>query len=210
MSAFLGPIHYWLYNKILLQQEFVDSITDYAENKLGNTDFKKTLDEKYGEMDLRPLGEIINPSDIHGWLQERVQMVEKKFAYSITELLKKDQGTLLADLEEIFYQIGKKKRAEVNEKYGTNDSYQIEEIYKELQDLLLDGMPCDHATSISESTSDYILIKRHTCVHHEYWDAIGGDVSKYYQLRDAFTKGYLEELNISYEQIDEDTFKLSK
>jgi len=26
MSAFLGPIHYWLYNKIQLQQAIVDDI----------------------------------------------------------------------------------------------------------------------------------------------------------------------------------------
>ena len=27
MSAFLGPIHYWLYNKIQIQQNIVDETT---------------------------------------------------------------------------------------------------------------------------------------------------------------------------------------
>lgn len=30
MSAFLGPIHYWLYNKIGNQEELTREIADYA------------------------------------------------------------------------------------------------------------------------------------------------------------------------------------
>ena len=33
MSAFLGPIHYWLYNKIQLQEELIKDIVAYGEKE---------------------------------------------------------------------------------------------------------------------------------------------------------------------------------
>ena len=33
MSAFLGPIHFWLYNKIGKQEELTKAIAAYAEEK---------------------------------------------------------------------------------------------------------------------------------------------------------------------------------
>ena len=39
-----------------------------------------------------PLDEIINQSNIHGWLQERVSQVEYKYAYVVTKLLKEDKN----------------------------------------------------------------------------------------------------------------------
>ena len=33
MSAFLGPIHYWLYNKIQLQEELIKDIVMYGEKE---------------------------------------------------------------------------------------------------------------------------------------------------------------------------------
>jgi hypothetical protein len=203
MSAFLGPIHYWLYNKILLQQEFVNKITEYAEN-LGYKDYAKTLEEKFGQFDERPLDDIIETSNIHGWLQDKVHIVENKFANAVTDILKDGKGNL-ADLEAIFEKIGEDKRKELGE---NETNVTVEEIYKELQDLLLDGMPCDHANSIESSNDGEIVIKRNTCVHHEFWDRIGGDVRNYYTLRESFIKGYIKDLNISYVRIDEDTFSL--
>ena len=32
MSAYLGPIHFWLYNKILFQEDLLDAIAAYAVN----------------------------------------------------------------------------------------------------------------------------------------------------------------------------------
>lgn len=33
MSAFLGPIHFWLYNKIQLQEGLIREIAEMAEEK---------------------------------------------------------------------------------------------------------------------------------------------------------------------------------
>jgi predicted GNAT family acetyltransferase len=70
MSAFLGPIHFWLYDKIKIQNEIVEEILDYAEKN--NENIRSELYAKFGDGDLKPLSEVIDVTNIHGWLQERV------------------------------------------------------------------------------------------------------------------------------------------
>ena len=46
MSAFLGPIHYWLYNKIQLQEELIQDIAAYGEKSSWAVFSEKHLEEK--------------------------------------------------------------------------------------------------------------------------------------------------------------------
>ena len=66
MSAFLGPIHYWLYNKIKLQQDIVDKLyllgESYAEA------LREYCEETFGTFENKPLEEMIDQGNIHGWL----------------------------------------------------------------------------------------------------------------------------------------------
>jgi len=41
MSAFLGPIHHWLYNKIKIQHDIVEDIISLTENKQLNLNIKE-------------------------------------------------------------------------------------------------------------------------------------------------------------------------
>ena len=74
MSAFLGPIHYWLYNKIQLQEELIQDIATYGEKSGWPIFSEKHLEEKTVNKELRPLNELIDVMNIHGWLQERGEM----------------------------------------------------------------------------------------------------------------------------------------
>ena len=57
MSAFLGPIHYWLYNKIQLQEELIRKMAEYRE-KAGCPVFsEKHLEKETVNKALRPLKE---------------------------------------------------------------------------------------------------------------------------------------------------------
>jgi len=85
MSAFLGPIHFWLYDKIKIQNEIVEEILDYAEKN--NENIRSELYAKFGDGDLKPLSEVIDVTNIHGWLQERVARVERKLAYLVPKLI---------------------------------------------------------------------------------------------------------------------------
>lgn len=65
MSAFLGPIHFWLYNKIQFQESLIDELVRVATAQ-GWSD--EDLADKYCSKDRRKLDEVIDEANIHGWL----------------------------------------------------------------------------------------------------------------------------------------------
>lgn len=201
MSAFLGPIHFWLYNKIKIQNEIVEEILDYSENNLSNN-MRENFYTKFSDGELKPLDQVIDVTNIHGWLQERVNQVESKLAYAVTELTKNNPNNL-----DIIKDIFKSKGAEVST--FDNDS-SLDEVYKAINDTLLDGMPCDHANSVILHADNEIVWKRNVCVHQKYWDEVEGDIKDFYRLRDEFIEGLLSETDVKFEKLDETTSKISK
>ncbi|NLK99296.1 MAG: hypothetical protein GX271_01400 [Clostridiales bacterium] len=202
MSAFLGPIHYWLYNKIQVQQAIIDDIHTLASRyKLS---LKEECDARYGEFENKPLEEMIDHNNIHGWLQEKVSQVEYKYAYSIKRLLDINPSSL-ADLESLLTDKGRKLAEAVKE-----NSVTAPLLFKTISDNLLDGMPCDHANSIVEQSDDHLVWKRNLCVHTDYWDAVGADISIYYKLRDAWILGLVSECGFSSLKIDSVTYSIVK
>ena len=199
MSAFLGPIHYWLYNKIQIQQNIVDEI----HSRYGLS-LKEECDVRYGEFDSRSLEEIIDQSNIHGWLQERVSQVEYKYAYSIKALLDKDPS-LLSQLEELLTLKGRELGQNLKE---TSKTAAL--LFKVISDNLLDGMPCDHANSLVENSDDRLVWKRNLCVHEDYWAAVGADISIYYRLREAWIKGLVDVSGFTFKKIDSVTYSIEK
>lgn len=204
MSAFLGPIHYWLYRKITLQQEVVNEIIALAETK-GLKDLGKTLNEKYGVLENRPLEEMIDEGNIHGWLQQRVSLVEYKLADSVTRLLAADPNAM-EEMKKVFYNEG--------EKVGTeslrDEEVSMGQLFKNITDSLLDGMPCDHALALVEQDEDKVVWRRTTCVHASYWEAVGGNTANYYDLREAWLSGYAYSTGTSLEKIDDTTYSLKR
>jgi len=202
MSAFLGPIHYWLYNKIKLQNNMVEAVIQYAEDKNLMKDLRSSLDQQYGTIDLRPLEEQIDTSNIHGWLQECVSIVEYRLAYAVTSLLKKNSN-ILDDLKDIFRNLGVKETT-------LSKDHTVEEAFKSLNDTLLDGMPCDHANSLVSQRNNEMVWKRNVCVHESYWSKVGGDIQNYYILREEYIKGLLSKAGIRFEKVDETTSRIVK
>lgn len=201
MSAFLGPIHFWLYNKIEIQNEIVEETLDYATNSLNNN-MRDDLYNKFGDGDLKPLDQVIDVTNIHGWLQERVNQVEKKLAYTVTELTKNNPENF-----QVIKDIFKSKGAEVST-FEKDSS--LDEIYKAINDTLLDGMPCDRANSVVSQEDNEIIWKRNVCVHQQYWDDVQGDINDFYTLRDEFIEGLLSITDVKYEKLDETTSRISR
>lgn len=195
MSAFLGPIHFWLYHKIQLQQEVVDDLIQLGEKMIPNLGSK--LESQYGVFERRPLEEVIDQGNIHGWLQECVSQVEYKLAYVVTTLLEKDPGVLM-ELKEVFRRNGEKNSPSEKE-------LSAPDAYKQISDSLLDGMPCDHAFSVAESNPDQVILKQNTCVHKSFWDEVRGDIGIYYELRNAFIQGILKDTGLEYVTLGETT-----
>lgn len=198
MSAFLGPIHFWLYNKIKLQQELVEDIIKLSQKHNTNEiDLKNELDNIYGVSETRPLEEVIDQGNIHGWLQSCVSQVEYKLAYAVTQLINK-KPELYKEIEVLFQSKGREKSLAITKNNAS-------EIYKAIGDILLDGMPCDHANSVLHGDEEKVIWKRNTCVHKNYWDEVGGDINNYYNFREAFIRGLLSGTSFVFEKIDDVT-----
>lgn len=200
MSAFLGPIHFWLYNKIKIQNNIVEDILDLSEN-IG-LNLRSDLYGKYGDGDLKPLDEVIDVGNIHGWLQNQISLVEYKLAIAVTEILNKNPDKI-EEIKTIFKNNG--------QKYSTlSKESTVEEAFKAINDTLLDGMPCDHVNAVVSQSEDEAVWKRYECVHSKYWDEAKGDVSIYYAFRDEFIEGLLSVANINYEKLSDTTYKISR
>ena len=198
MSAFLGPIHYWLYNKIQLQQQIVDEI--YLLGEKNGLALEEECNNLYGTFENKPLEEMIDQGNIHGWLQERVSQVEYKYAYSVTKLLNKNPE-VKESLKNIVANNGTRLAITLKE-YPLNASG----IYKMIEDNLLDGMPCDHANRVLKQGETEVLWTRNICVHSKYWDETGGDISVYYELRDSWMEALAKELGFQFEKTDATTY----
>jgi len=204
MSAFLGPIHYWLYNKIKLQEDLVDAVVVLAQEE-GITELSDTLAMKYGKFDRSPLETIIDEGNIHGWLQDKVSRAEYKLAEGVTTLLNKD-ANVLGRLEAIFYEAGEEKASELLQQ----EDLSLLVVYKAISDSLLDGMPCDRAVALVKQEEDEIVWQTVHCVHEYYWNEVEGNVENYYKLRAAYLSGFAHALGLKFEVLGERTFAIKK
>jgi hypothetical protein len=200
MSKFLGPIHFWVYNKIQIQHQIVEEIVKLNETRI--PDLADQLEQKYGKSETRPLEEVIDEGNIHGWLQSKVIQEEHKLAWSVTAVLEK-RPEAYEELSKIFWKQGQQ----------TAEAAPIEnaaEAFKLLGDSLLDGMPCDRANSVLEESGNEVVWTRNVCVHQDYWEEAGGDITVYYNLREAFIMGLLDKTSLEYEKMNEDTFTIRR
>lgn len=201
MSAFLGPIHHWLYHKVLLQEELIEGIIDLAKENNFDLNLSNKLEQQFGIPNNGPLEEIIDASNIHGWLQERIAVTEYRLSYAVTTLIQEDQERL-EHLKNLFFKWGSK--------HSVSEDSSIENAFKLLNDTLLDGMPCDWVNEVILESTDEIKWKRTLCVHHRYWEEVNGDVNHYYQLREELIKGIFANSTIKYQANPDFSFSLTR
>lgn len=201
MSAFLGPIHHWLFKKIKIFENI-------------EKDISYSLQEEYPEIEKNiyqivdvygtptsdsPLEEQIDTGNIHGWLQSQITKAELRQAALITLAIDK---------------YGDKAKEVIQECYEDSGSYWGEEaksrlqdvnasaLYKIINDYILEGMPCDNIGAVTKSAPDLTEWKQEGCLHREYWEETEGNIDVFYELRklwvDAFIESITEEFKYSY------------
>lgn len=200
MSAFLGPIHYWLYHKIQLQQSIVDEL--YTLGNDYGLALQRECEARYGSFPNKPLEEMIDHGNIHGWLQERVSQVEYRYAYSVTTLIHHEPA-VMSRLKELL----RCKGAELGRSLQ-GETLTAPQLFKVITDNLLDGMPCDHANRLLSQEENEVTWIRNVCVHKDYWEEVGGNIELYYALREEWMEGLAEECGFHFERVDEKTFHL--
>ncbi len=187
MSLFLGRIHYIMYDKILFQEEILDNLLNFLEEEKRN-ELKKDLDKEF-PLEKGNLEDIIDESNIHGWLNERVVRSENRLAKAVSILLRDFD---LEKLKNKFFEIGK------NYKAGEAPM----EVFSFITSKFLDGMPCDHALAILKNDEDEFVFTVLSDVHKNIWkDYVSPEI--YWVLRDSFILGSLNSSDLKFEEIEE-------
>lgn len=198
MSAFLGPIHYWVYDKILVGENIQKEVLEFAKNRGINVDsIKSKAYEKYGEPDYSNLEDVIDEGNIHGWLQGRIDSLEYRLASIVTDILK--ENIKIEEIKEVFKSNGKEVFENIEDKSLSADG-----LFKVIFDNLVEGMPCDRVNLVEEESDEKVVWITTTCVHKRFWDAVGGDVNNYYILKDGWIEGFVSSSpkNFVYERED--------
>jgi len=198
MSRFLAPIHTWLFNKIRVFESIeVEVIVRY---KLATgkdiSEIVSANRAKFGDLlPELPLEEMIDQGNIHGWLQEKINVVEARQAGIITALVANEDGDLHDSIGEAYKSVALKAAAELAEQVKNPDA---SEIYNLLNNYVLEGMPCDRVNAMISQDADKVAWETTSCLHKKYWDAVDGDIENYYALRTIFSYTFAQGLNKNY------------
>lgn len=182
MSAFLGPIHHKMYDKIRYQDDMAQTLLEKTEENGWADGLRTQVDSTTPGASKHSLEDIIDQSNIHGWLSAAVANSEARFAAVVCGVLI-GHSERLETMQSIMRQWG--------EKQALPGGISAEEAFAAIHDILLDGMPCDFPFQMLESGADEATWKVTACPHAPYWVEADCGVETYYQLRDAWMEGAL-------------------
>ncbi|WP_343009318.1 hypothetical protein [Clostridium celatum] len=210
MSLFLGKIHYWLFNKVLWFEGLEGKIIELAKNEeLNIYKLQDEINIKYGEkLPDKKLEDMIDTSNIHGWLQGKIHNAEGRMAAWTNIILSNNKDAIL-NMKKIYIEQGINAAKEAKTKLS---NITAEDIFKSMNDYILDGMPCDRVNEVINSNSETVEWKRKVCVHKDIWKNEGISVDIFYNLRSEWINAFVVEMNNDYEyiQLDENTQVIRK
>lgn len=189
MSAFLAPIHFWMYDKILIAQE----LTFKLEEKFLNKEEREEVESLFPGLYSKDLEEVIDQSNIHGWLHIAVSNVEIRFAYIVKTLL--DKGISLEEIKKVAFEYGKT--------FPEQEVSSLKDAYELLMDILLDGLPCDVSISVAREEENELEFILYNDIHKQYFNEFDLEVSLYHEIREAFVNGILERYALKYKNISD-------
>lgn len=177
MSAFLGPIHTVMYNRIITLQKVINAVGELARREgwsesVGN----------YVITDFLPIEDVIDLDNIHASLFELVDGAEKRFAGIISKLIEDDTNRITLIEKEIEV-MGR----EMHVPAGLS----AEEACYRLQDILLDGMPCERSSEVIVIAGNKSRLVRNIDLHSDYFAERGLEGELYYHFLYAFVRGLL-------------------
>lgn len=216
MSKFLAPIHFWLFNKVKIQENLEREIESAFASKYGSEveNIVQSNIDKYGDrLKSDQLDEIIDESNIHGWLQHNISIAETRQAAILGDLFEKFGDEAFELSKDVFRKNASKYGLKAREDGPVKTP---EDVYKTINNYVLDGMPCDSAGSVTESTDKKLVSKQENCLHINYWKQAGVDPEKMYALREEWIKAFVESLDsdftysVSRDQSNASTFTVER
>lgn len=199
MSLFLGKIHYWLFNKVLWFEGLEGEIIKLAKDKgIDVEKLEAEINSKYGvKTPNKNLEDMIDTSNIHGWLQGKIHSAEGRMAAWTKVILENNQDYIL-DMRKVYENQGVNAANEAKESL---ENINAEIIFNSMNDYILDGMPCDRVNEVIDSSEESIMWKRRVCVHKNIWENEGILVDVFYELREHWINAFVNTMNNDYEYV---------
>ena len=199
MSLFLGKIHYWLFNKVLWFEGLEGEIIKLAKDKgIDVEKLEAEINSKYGvKTPNKNLEDMIDTSNIHGWLQGKIHSAEGRMAAWTKVILENNQDYIL-DMRKVYENQGVNAANEAKESL---ENINAETIFNSMNDYILDGMPCDRVNEVIDSSEESIMWKRRVCVHKNIWENEGILVDVFYELREHWINAFVNSMNNDYEYV---------
>ncbi|RCW61825.1 hypothetical protein [Halanaerobium sp. ST460_2HS_T2] len=197
MSAFLGPIHMWLYNQIQIvearEAKIVAKFSQKYSTEIVN-DLIEPYRQQYGELKAdKPLTELIAGNDIHPWLEAAISSAQSREAAVVSVLLDKynDQELLFTIYEEQAKELAQKakKRDKVKE-FDLNEAFEI------INEHFVERMPCDRLSGAVKEENKLIW-KHQNQLHQEFWQQTEVELELMHQLYAKWLSVFAENLNSS-------------
>lgn len=205
MSAFLGNIHYLLYNKIKFQSDFCDyllnvmkemNIDDKIKLEVISNVEANTVNLKDGD-----LQDIVDLSNIHGSLQQMIIDVETKLAY-IVDQIDRNEIMNIENISKIGFEFGVKNRLE-----GQHSPI---DVYSMITGKILNGMPCDRVQTLLESEDSYVKWIDRIDIHENFWSDLGRSSDVFYQIRTEIIRGLISNIDVEFKELEEKVYMLFK
>lgn len=177
MSAFLAPIHYWLFKKIRLVEKREQKLFELANDMCNATaeELQEQVWQTYGQpLPDKDLSEMIDQSNIHGWLQKQINIVETREAAFIKELTSMCGSAGLDTAAKAFEADAAECGADAKAA-GKYDLSKASGIYQAMNDYFLNGMPCDQADMLVENSADQVAWQDVSGLKEKNWTRVAVD-----------------------------------
>lgn len=200
MSAFLGHIHYWLFNKIKLVQQREQLLFAQASALCGDTaeELREQAWQTYSPpLPEKDLADLIDHSNIHGWLQRQINIAETREAAMIKDLLDVCGETAKDLIATVFHDHGR-SLGEQAKAQGNYDTISAGGIYKALNDYLLNGMPCDQNDQMIEQTTTKLIWESGSCAQQPNWSRVGVNPQTMREFYVQWLKGFVGGINAEF------------
>ncbi|MDU2065741.1 MAG: hypothetical protein E6713_13015 [Sporomusaceae bacterium] len=199
MSAFLGHIHFWLYSKIQLVNERETLLFHQASEVCGDTaeELRSLVWQAYGTPPGdTPLEDLIDTSNIHGWLQRQIHLAQSREAAFIKELL--DSCDNASEwIQACFAEHGEAcgNAAKLAGKYDTASA---EGIFTALSDYRLNGMPCDQSDELVEESAASVIWQSAENLAEVNWKRAGIAVNVMDGFYEVWLNAFVKAMNPAF------------
>lgn len=193
MSAFLGPIHYWLFAKIVTVESRAHALAALLSDK--GVDVADLLAD-YGEkLQGADLAELVGGASIHQFLSGLITKVEV-FEAQVVERGGDDHFELLLATAQNH---GRVMGSELASDGGGPPST-AESLANFIHNHALEGMPCDPGGDLAPLSDTELSYGHQACNHMMNWRYTGVDLAKMCRIQNAWVEGLTKGLcgNVTY------------